>query len=126
MITVALADDQEIIREGIKMILSLDIELNVLFEAGDGNELLDKMEEKQPDVILMDIRMPVMNGHEATKAIRRMKREDAATIPIIAMSADAFDDDIHTSLEAGMNSHISKPIDPDTLFGTLGDLLGLS
>jgi len=68
------------------------------------------------DLILMDIRMPVMNGYDATKAIRGMNRSDAAAIPIIAMSADAYDDDVKASLDAGMNAHIAKPIDPDAMY----------
>ncbi len=73
------------------------------------------------DAILMDIRMPTMNGREAARAIRRMNRPDAAGIPIIAMSADAFDDDIMESLNAGMNDHISKPFQPEKLYRTLRD-----
>ena len=69
--------------------------------------------------ILMDIRMPVMDGYEATRAIRGLDRPDAVTVPIIAMTADAFEEDIRKCLDAGMNSHIAKPIDPDTLYRTL-------
>ena len=63
------------------------------------------------DIILMDIRMPHMTGYEATKAIRGLDHPDALSIPIIAMSADAFSDDIQHCLECGMNAHIAKPID---------------
>lgn len=69
--------------------------------------------------ILMDIQMPVMNGYEATRAIRAYDREDAKSIPIIAVTANAFARDIAASLAAGMNAHISKPIDPDNLCQTL-------
>jgi len=75
------------------------------------------------DAILMDIRMPEMNGREAAKAIRQMGRLDAAGIPIIAMSADAFDDDIRKCLEAGMNGHVAKPIDPEVLFAVLAGMI---
>ena len=71
------------------------------------------------DAILMDLRMPVMNGYETTRAIRALDREDAQTIPIIAMTADAFADDIQKCIAAGMNAHIAKPIDPAVLFNTL-------
>jgi signal transduction histidine kinase len=71
------------------------------------------------DAILMDIRMPVMNGREATIKLRGMERPDASVIPIIAMSADAFDDDIQASLAAGMDMHIAKPIIPEQLFACL-------
>ncbi len=63
------------------------------------------------DAILMDIRMPIMNGYEATETIRALDRADAAEIPIIAMTADAFSEDHKKCLEAGMNAHIAKPID---------------
>lgn len=67
------------------------------------------------DAVLMDIRMPKMNGYEAAQAIRRMKREDAGQIPIIAMTANAFSEDVQESLDAGMNAHIAKPIDMEIL-----------
>lgn len=71
------------------------------------------------DVIVMDIRMPVMNGLEATAAIRRLDRRDAGSIPIIAMTANAYDEDVRQSLEAGMNAHLAKPIEPQMLLQTL-------
>ena len=67
----------------------------------------------------MDIRMPVMNGIEATKKIRESYNSDAATIPIIAMTANAFAEDVKECLNAGMNAHLSKPIYPDSLFKTM-------
>ncbi len=75
------------------------------------------------DAILMDIRMPVMDGLEATRKIRSLNRADAQTIPIIAMTANAFSEDVQESLNAGMNAHISKPIDQDNLFFTLDKLV---
>lgn len=69
--------------------------------------------------ILMDIRMPIMDGYEATKTLRSLKRPDAKNIPIIAMTADAFEDDIKKCLKVGMNAHIAKPINPEILYGTL-------
>ena len=71
------------------------------------------------DVILMDIRMPVMDGIGAAKAIRSLDREDAKTVPIIAMTADAFAEDVQKCFDAGMNGHIAKPIDPDRLYQSL-------
>jgi len=76
------------------------------------------------DAILMDLRMPVMNGYDATERIRALERPDAATIPIVAMSADAFEDDVKKSLAIGMSAHVSKPIDPEKLFDVLGKLCG--
>ena len=73
--------------------------------------------------VLMDIRMPVMDGCEAAAAIRALDRPDAGTVPILAMTADAFAEDVQRCLNAGMNGHLAKPIDPDTLYGTLEKLL---
>jgi CheY-like chemotaxis protein len=73
--------------------------------------------------ILMDIRMPVMDGYEATREIRKLERPDAKTVPIIAMTADAFADDVQHCLDAGMNGHIAKPIDPTLLCRTLSELI---
>lgn len=73
------------------------------------------------DAILMDIRMPVMDGYEATRQIRAMNRPDAKTIPIIAMTADAFADDIQKCMQAGMSGHIPKPIDPDKFYEVLNE-----
>jgi len=90
--------------------------------ANNGQQGVDIFESSAPgtfDVILMDIRMPVLNGYEAVRKLRGYIRRDAASIPIIAMSADAYDDDVKKSLEAGMNGHISKPVNPDKLFSEL-------
>jgi CheY-like chemotaxis protein len=75
------------------------------------------------DAILMDIRMPEMDGLEATERIRALGRPESATIPIIAMSANAFEEDIRKSLNAGMNAHLSKPIDVDALYRELAKRL---
>ncbi len=75
------------------------------------------------DAVLMDIRMPELNGLEASSAIRASGREDAQTIPIIALTANAFEEDVERSLQAGLNAHISKPVEPDILFKTLEDIL---
>jgi len=75
--------------------------------------------EREYDAVLMDIRMPVMDGYEAARLIRSSERDDAAAIPILAMTADAFPEDIQKCLDAGMNGHIAKPIDPQALFTEL-------
>ena len=75
------------------------------------------------DAILMDVRMPVMDGLEATRTIRSLNRPDAKSIPIIAMTANAFDEDVRQSLQAGMNAHLSKPVEPERLYETLGQAL---
>ena len=74
-------------------------------------------------MILMDIMMPVMDGLEATRVIRNMEREDCHTIPIIAMSANAFDDDLKKSVECGMNGHLFKPVEVDKLYQVLDEVL---
>lgn len=92
--------------------------------AGNGKIAVEMMQKSQPywyDAILMDIRMPEMDGLEATRAIRAMDRNDSKVIPIIAMTANAFSDDVQKSLEAGMNAHLSKPVEPEVLYRTLGD-----
>ncbi len=67
----------------------------------------------------MDMRMPVMDGLEATKIIRNSGRGDAESIPIIALTANAFDDDVNRSLQAGLNAHLSKPVEPESLYETI-------
>ena len=75
------------------------------------------------NAILMDVRMPEMDGLEATGRIRKLARADAGMIPIIAMTANAFDEDVQRSLQVGMNAHLSKPVDPELLYKTLGELI---
>ena len=78
------------------------------------------------DAILMDIRMPIMDGLQAASAIRALERLDAKEIPIIAMTANAYADDVEKSRQAGMNAHLAKPIEPQKLYQTLQTLIGLS
>ena len=109
---ILIAEDNELNWEVANELLSdLGVELDW---AEDGQICLDKF-QKSPegyyDAVLMDIRMPHMTGYEATKMIRGLNHPDALSIPIIAMSADAFSDDIQHCLECGMNAHIAKPID---------------
>ena len=95
-------------------------------EAHDGQEAVTcvkQSEEGHYDLILMDIMMPVMNGLEATQAIRKLDRKDCKEIPIIAMSANAFNEDVRLSLASGMNGHLSKPVNIDKLEETLLDVL---
>ncbi|MEG2144281.1 MAG: response regulator, partial [Oscillospiraceae bacterium] len=75
---------------------------------------------------LMDIRMPVLNGFKATEKIRELDRSDAASVPIIAMTANAFDDDKKAALDCGMDAHMTKPIDPAILYATLAEFLNKS
>lgn len=94
--------------------------------AYDGKEAVDKFEASKIgyyDLIIMDIMMPVMGGLEAAHAIRTMERADSNKVPIVAISANAFDEDIHRSLASGMNAYLSKPVEIDKLRETLGRLL---
>lgn len=94
--------------------------------AENGREAVEKFEASEKDfydVILMDVHMPVMDGIEATKRIRAMERSDASSVPIIAMTAEAFDKEKAKTLEAGMNCHLPKPIDPPVMYRTLSEYL---
>ncbi|MBR1568496.1 MAG: response regulator, partial [Lachnospiraceae bacterium] len=121
---VLLAEDMEINAEIMAMLLSTkEIEVDI---AENGQIAVDKFnasEEFYYDAILMDVRMPVLDGLGAAEAIRALQRPDAKTIPIIAMTANAFDEDVQRSLQAGMNAHLSKPVEQDKLFLTLGELI---
>ncbi|MCH5276377.1 MAG: response regulator [Desulfovibrionaceae bacterium] len=90
--------------------------------AEDGSQGVSRFTESEPgtyDIILMDVQMPVMDGHEATRTIRASSHPDAKSIPILAMTANAFSEDVSTALAAGMNGHIAKPIDIKELYRTL-------
>ncbi len=110
------AEDNEINAEILSEILSMEGAGCVIAE--NGRMVLDRFEESEEgefDAILMDVQMPVMNGYEATKAIRALARQDAAKIPIFAMTANAFAEDEKEALNAGMNFHLAKPVDVELL-----------
>lgn len=90
--------------------------------AGDGAQALEKFRQSPEgyyDIIFMDVQMPVMDGYEATRQIRRLSREDAGGVWIVAMTANAFVEDVRQARQAGMNEHISKPVDVDRLLDIL-------
>ena len=94
--------------------------------AENGRIALEKFEASDAgyyDAILMDMRMPEMDGLEATKKIRDLNRSDAKEIPIIALTANAFDEDVQRSLQVGMNAHLSKQVEPERLYQTLEDFI---
>lgn len=94
--------------------------------ASNGKIALEMLKNSDPGYyqsVLMDIQMPVMNGYEAAKEIRRLENKELASIPIIAMTANAFEEDKQEALKCGMNGHIAKPIDVKNLFETLGKIL---
>ena len=123
---VMIVDDHEINRDAIGAILEDDYEL--IF-AENGREALDmfrRSERGYYDAVLMDIRMPEKDGLETAEGIRALERPDASAVPIIAMTANAFDEDVQRSLQAGMNAHLSKPVEPERLYKTLGELIWIS
>ena len=125
--------------EGMRILLVEDNEMNreiaceileekdvIVDTAEDGDIAVEKMQnasEGQYDLVLMDIQMPRMNGYDATRAIRKLSNPYAANIPIIAMTANAFDEDKRNALDAGMNGHLAKPIDVQKLFDTLSEVM---
>ena len=121
---ILLAEDMEINAEIIMDILAMkDAEAD---HAENGRIVVDMFKNSAVDTyaaILMDVRMPEMDGLEAAAAIRALNRPDAKRIPIIALTANAFDEDVQRSLQAGMNAHLSKPVEPDHLYQTLEELI---
>ena len=125
--------------EGRRILLAEDVELNaeILIDmlelenikvdhAENGKMAVELFEQSTAGIysaILMDVRMPEMDGLEATKAIRALDREDAKRIPVIALTANAFDEDVQLSLQAGMNAHLNKPVEADHLIRILGELI---
>ncbi len=131
-------EETELHLEGMRVMLVEDNEINMeiaqfmLEDVGitvscveNGQLALELFQRQTPDsfdAILMDIMMPVMNGLDAARAIRALDRPDAQTIPIVAMTANAYDEDVRNALEAGMNGHLAKPIDTALLYRTLSEL----
>ncbi|WP_294427870.1 response regulator [uncultured Treponema sp.] len=135
----ALSEKKTADLKGKRILLAEDMEVNaqIMIEvlslremqaehAANGKIAVEMFSSHEPgyyDAILMDMRMPEMDGLEATEAIRKLDRSDSKTIPIIALTANAFDEDVQRSLQAGLNAHLSKPIQPDVLFETLEGML---
>ncbi len=121
---VLLAEDMEINAEIVVMLLNRHgIEVDVAQNGKLAVQAFTEHPAGHYDAILMDMRMPEMDGLEATRRIRSSGRPDAERIPIIALTANAFDDDVKRSLQAGLNAHLSKPIEPDMLLRMLGKLI---
>ena len=120
---ILLVEDNELNAEITKTVLEDDGALVTRVE--DGQQAVELFKEKPAgtfDAILMDLMMPVMGGLEAAQCIRKLEREDAKTVPIIAMTANAFADDEERSLAAGMDAHISKPLDAEKLIQVISDI----
>ncbi len=120
MYNILICDDEQDIVNALKIYLSGGD--YCLFEASNGREALEVVEKNDIHLILMDIMMPGIDGLEATRQIRALDREDAATTPIIAVSANAFADDRRLSREAGMDAHLSKPVSSQELVEALAHI----
>jgi len=121
---ILLAEDVAINAEIMTMILNArEMEVDHAENGRIAVEKFSEHPEEYYDAILMDLRMPEMDGLEATRKIRAMDRKDAGSIPIIALTANAFDEDVQRSLQAGLNAHLSKPVEPDDLYETLECLI---
>lgn len=121
---ILMAEDMMINAEILKQMLSTNgVSVDIAENGQDALNRFSDSENGYYDAIFMDVRMPVMDGLEATRNIRKLKRSDAKTVPIIALTANDVDVDIQKSLDAGMNAHLSKPVDIGDLYRTLEDLL---
>ena len=121
---ILLAEDMAVNAEIMTMVLTMrNIEVDLAENGKIAVDLFEKSEEGWYDAVLMDMRMPEMDGLEATKAIRDLDRSDAKKVPIIALTANAFDEDVQRSMQAGLNAHLSKPVEPEVLFETLESLI---
>ncbi len=121
---VLLAEDVAVNAEIMMMVLAMrEMEVDLAENGRIAVNLFESHEAGYYDAILMDMRMPEMDGLEATRVIRSLPRDDARTIPIIALTANAFDEDVQRSMQAGLNAHLSKPVDPEALFETLEKLI---
>lgn len=121
---ILLVEDNELNQEIAEAILTeagFTVEL-----AGNGREAVDRLKETEPgyfQLVLMDVQMPVMGGYEATRGIRALENKELASIPILAMTANAFEEDKAEALKCGMDGHIAKPIDMNALFEALDQVL---
>ena len=94
-----------------------------VMEVTNGQEAVRCVKTQHPDLVLMDMRMPEMDGLTATRIIRAMNRKDAKEIPIIALTANALDEDVQRSMQAGLNAHLTKPVESEILYETLESLI---
>ena len=121
---ILLAEDMQVNAEIMMMVLSMrELEAEHAVNGKVAVEMFEKSAPGYYSAVLMDVRMPEMDGLQATQAIRALDRPDAKTIPIIALTANAFDEDVQRSLQAGMNAHLTKPVEPEVLFDTLESMI---
>ena len=117
---ILIADDEPEIRNLLR--LYLENENYHVIEAEDGQRALDLLRAEQPALCILDIMMPKIDGYTATRVIRSTNRQDAKAIPIIAMTAHVFDEDVKQCLEAGMNAHLPKPLQMEKVVSTIARL----
>ena len=121
---ILLAEDMPVNAEIMTMVLGMrEMEVDLAENGRIALSLFERSAVGYYDAILMDMRMPEMDGLEATKRIRELDRPDAKTVPIIALTANAFDEDVQRSMQAGLNAHLSKPVEPENLYATLESLI---
>jgi CheY-like chemotaxis protein len=121
---ILLAEDMAVNAEIMMMVLAMrEMEAEHAENGKIAVEMFSRSEPGYYDAILMDMRMPEMDGLEATRAIRALDRDDSKAIPIIALTANAFDEDVQRSLQVGMNAHLTKPCEPNNLYQVLGELI---
>jgi len=122
---ILLVDDIELNREiALEILTEVGLVVETAPDGTDAVEMVRRSEERYYDAVLMDVQMPVMNGYDATRTIRALQRDDVKRLPIIAMTANALEDDRAAALKCGMNAHIAKPIDIDELIAVLSHYLG--
>ena len=121
---VLLAEDVAVNAEIMMMVLGMrETDADLTENGRVAVNLFENHEAGYYDAILMDLRMPEMDGLEAIKIIRSLQRDDARTVPIIALTANAFDEDVQQSMQVGLNAHLSKPVESDVLFETPENLI---
>ena len=124
MLRAIIADDEPAVGKLIRYFLNQEqMPVQIIAEVGDGQAALDAILTQRPDLVFMDIQMPNMDGYKATQAIRRLADKKKADIPIIAMTANAFEEDRKKALAKGMNGHIAKPVDAEKVEKTICGVL---
>ena len=122
-VRVLLADDEQLVRAGFRLILDSEPEIEVVGEAGNGAEAVELTRKLDPDVVLMDIQMPEMDGFEAFAAIRAIEEPTRRHTPVVALTAHALKEDRERCLAAGMDDYLSKPIEAARLYEIIRGVL---
>ena len=118
-VSVVLVDDSSAIRGILRRILESDPQIKIVASVSNGEMAIAAAQSRKPDIMILDIEMPVMDGLEATREIRTMNRSDASAVAIIAMTANAFAEDKSKALKAGMDEYLTKPLESEKLIRAL-------